>query len=48
MGCPTYTKNMAHGDIKPENLLLTEKLQVKITNFGASKFSVANFFQKVS
>ena len=39
-----HRKNICHGDIKPQNILLNEK-SVKLTDFGTSKF-IENVFVK--
>lgn len=39
-----HSKNICHGDIKPQNILINEK-QVKLTDFGTSKF-IENVFIK--
>ena len=39
-----HSKNICHGDIKPQNILVNEK-SVKLTDFGTSKF-IENVFVK--
>ena len=42
-----HSMNVAHRDIKPDNILLQEEGKIKLADFGCSKFIKGNFKDKV-